>query len=528
MKNIFLFTLFVAFFLSTNAQTKQQKTYDPEKFAKKVYGNFSAGMDILTFLPDDKALEYISEKSGRPLEELKEERGNNKIYLAQDKINLSGKNAGGLIVLKIEVKKKVHPSLTVADIILELAQKGGNTRVELANCIQTDITWVLGDYIGLEGQKPVREKIQGVKDRIEQLLADNVKNYDVIQGQEWEVQELVIKNDQNPEGKMYAGAQIMRNNQYWFAIALGADGSAKGYMYKGEKDYKSIGDHYTLDRDKAMIRFMEGDQQAGILSVHSLDSKKMVLTADLESGRHFFIAYPPAKQEKLNTETDIVPAVPRKRYSATYQSNGSDPASAYLQPLLFDKPVRGYYITKDGHKIDAVIKYQEPEKMHSSQSALLLYNIACNEPGFTEDETNNFKQALLKQDITAFYVAGYLFVPDGSNNSMSWSILLREGKIRESVWLGTLKKEGKTIGYSVNQFIHHRDGRSLDLKTMGLVFKNQMSTFVEDNAEIAGKISSKQEGYKFMQYQKIVDEYNQWYEQNNPGALTYFYDDELK
>lgn len=520
--------LIIVFFLSSAivyGQPKPQKTHDHEKFAKKVYGNFSAGLDPQIFLPDDEALKYISQKTGRSIEELKKERENNKIYLDQDKKSLSGENAGGGMVLKIELLKKEHPTLSMADIVLQVSGTGGTKRIELANCVQTDITWVLGDYMGLEGKRPVREKISTIEDRINELLADTVKNYSVFIGQEWEVQELVVKNNEHPDGKLFAGAQITRNNQYWFALALWADGTAKGYMNRGEKDYKSIGDHYLLDKKEASIRFMEGENQAGKLFVHSLDSKKMVLYADLDQGKHFFVAYPHKEQEENIKENEVVPAVARKRYSAVYSSTGNDPARAFMKPELFGKPVRGYYITKDRKKVDAVIKYQEPENMHSATSALLLYNIAYNEPGFTEDETNNFKQALMKQEISAFYVAGYLFVQDGSSNNMSWAILLKEGKIRESVWLGALKKEGKTIGYSVNQYIHQRDGRSIDTKTMGLMFKNQMSKFVEDHTEMAAKITAKEEGYKFLQYQKIVEEYNGWYEQNNPGKLAYFYEE---
>ncbi|MBP9068249.1 MAG: hypothetical protein KBG47_01990 [Bacteroidia bacterium] len=387
MKLIYFNLFLLVFNLFTIAQVKPNKTFDHEKFGKKVYGNFSAGMDQSIFLPDDKALEYISARTGRTIDELKAERELNKQYLSDDKVALQKENAGGKMVLKVEVVKIDDPKLTMGNIIIH----AGDKKMVLGNCIQTDMTWVLGNYMMLDGSSiPVRTK-------------------------------QVTKEEGN-----------------------------------------------TI---------------------------KPVATATAE----------PSKE--------------KAKYSNNTAPSGTS-GNNFINEKLFDKPMRGYYMDLNGKIVDAVIKYQSPEMMNSPKSTLLIYKTAYNEPGFTEDESNNFVAAKLKQEVLVFFVNGHVYVPvDGDK----WCILLKEGAIRQSVYIFKSQTGSGKTGFGESQFIHKHAGKSMAVATMGLGFKGNMANMVEDNKELATKIENKEEGYKFLQYTKIIGEYNAWFDKQYPNKLNYIY-----
>jgi hypothetical protein len=55
----------------------------------------------------------------------------------------------------------------------------------------------------------------------------------------------------------------------------------------------------------------------------------------------------------------------------------------------------------------------------------------------------------------------------------------------------------------------------IDASGMMMGFKKKMPEYVKDFPELAKKIASKQDGYKFMQLEKIAEEYNAWYMEKN-------------
>ena len=57
-------SLFIALLIAASlfGQVEPDKTFDFTAFGKKVYSNFSAGMDQSIFLPDNNALAYIRKK----------------------------------------------------------------------------------------------------------------------------------------------------------------------------------------------------------------------------------------------------------------------------------------------------------------------------------------------------------------------------------------------------------------------------------------------------------------------------------
>ncbi len=136
----------VALFISVNSfAQKPKKTFDEEKFVKKV--QFSMTPELIgKWLPDDEALKYISEKTGKSLGDLKNEKKVNTENIIK---NVNDFMAHGLayIIDKVEVQMKQESPIKIANIVLHCHAKDNKFTITFTNCIQTNISWYLGDGI---------------------------------------------------------------------------------------------------------------------------------------------------------------------------------------------------------------------------------------------------------------------------------------------------------------------------------------------------------------------------------------------
>lgn len=518
MKALFLSLFSMLLAVSLIAQVKPDKTHDHVAFGKKVYGNFSAGMDQTIFLPDNKALEFISSKTGKSTDELKAEKELNKGYISEGKMALQTLNARGKMVSSVELKKVEHPQLNMANIIIV----AGPNRIELGNCIQTDRTWVLGDYFGLEGQRPERAKPESKEEVVAKYLAMSEKDYSFVEPGEWSVNYVIKVDGENPNGLMKGGKQLSVANFYHLMnLRLEANGEVSAHLFKGEKQMKWWSNYYEINKAEDKLVFLDaGKAFEDQLNIKSVTKGQMILQGEFEDSKYYFIATKSVQPETPKAELPAVSEnVNRVRYSVKVPPKGPSGESPLLNPSLYDKPMRGYYIDKDGNKVEAVIKYQAPENMNNGSSTLLLYKTAYNEPGFTEDESNNFVTALPKSTIQAFSVNGYIYVPITGNQ---WGILITEGAIRESVFFERKMVSGKMATLEAN-FLHKRDGSSVGITGMLFTFKKDMSRFIADYEEIAAKVAKGEEGYKYLKYQKVVDEYNNWFDEKQQDKKPFYF-----
>ena len=46
-------------------------------------------------------------------------------------------------------------------------------------------------------------------------------------------------------------------------------------------------------------------------------------------------------------------------------------------------------------------------------------------------------------------------------------------------------------------------------------FAKQMSEYISDYEELAKKVKNKEKGYRLLSMMEIIEEYNEWYEENN-------------
>lgn len=518
MKALFLSLFSMLLAVSLMAQVKPDKTHDHVAFGKRVYGNFSAGMDQSIFLPDNKALEFISSKTGKSIDELKAEKELNKGYISEGKMALQTINAGGKTVASVELQKVDHPQLNMANIIIV----AGPNRIVLGNCIQTDRTWVLGDYFGLEGQRPERTKPESKEEVVAKYLAMSEKDYSFVDFGEWSVNYVIKVDDENPNGLMKGGKQLSVANYYHLmTLRLEANGEVSAHLFKGDNQIKWWSNFYEINRAENKLVFLKADKTIeDQLHIVSISKGQMILLGEFENAKYYFIATKSVQAEIPKPEVAAADVnTNRTRYSVKVPAKGPSGESPLLNPSLYDKPMRGYYIDKDGNKVDAVIKYQAPENMNNGTSTLLLYKIAYNEPGFTEDESNNFVTALPKSMVQAFSVNAHIYVPITGNQ---WGILVQEGAIRESVFFERKMVSGKMATIEAN-FLHKRDGSSVGITAMLFTFKKDMSKFVNDFAELSVKVAKGDSGYKYLSYPNVVEEYNKWFDENYPEKRPFYF-----
>ena len=499
-------------FLAGIAQSKPEKTFDHEKFAKKVYGNFSAGMDQSIFLPDDKALEFISVKTGKKIEYLKTEREQNKKYISEDKLTLQKENAGGKMVMGVELVKVDHPQLTMGNIIIN-AQ---GMKIVFGNCIQTDITWVLGDYMCLEGKVPVRKKEVTKAEMAASFLVLNEKNYSVLTTQEWMVWHVIKVNGNDTIIK--SGAQVEKNDFYNLEFTLEKDNKCYGGYKKGKSTLREWV-KYNFDQASNNIGFSTKEGAIDKFEIHSISESKLILTNVMEGARYYYVASKYVVTSDNNQASANTNSKGNKLYIDPTPRGLVDGAN-FIDPSNFNKPTKGFYIDKDGNKVTAVIKYQDPEILCNNVAPLQLYKTAYNDPGFINDEKNNANGVKAKSDILAFAVNGHVYVRVEWDN---WGILLKEGAVRECVQLKKATDGTSKTGYHKGDWYKKHSGKSLPSANLVINFAKSMSEFLDDYPELAEKIKNKEEGYTMLKTNFIIEEYNKWYDEKNPGKLKYIY-----
>ena len=151
MKN---FSVLLIFGLLATSQTllaqKQLKTYDVEKFVKKLKP-FLRPNYIGYYMPDQAAQKYLMEKGGYSKEKIEKGTKENFAQLQED-VKTLWESKVEFEVKKINVKTIEESPVKIANIVLDCKAKKGSFTMTLKHCIQTDASWYLGDEILIEGE----------------------------------------------------------------------------------------------------------------------------------------------------------------------------------------------------------------------------------------------------------------------------------------------------------------------------------------------------------------------------------------
>jgi hypothetical protein len=217
-------------------------------------------------------------------------------------------------------------------------------------------------------------------------------------------------------------------------------------------------------------------------------------------------------------------SIPTKGYVGTrFTQVGNDPSSQYILHDQIGLPLSGYLITWSGEKKEAVIVYQEPEKLFSFAFDLAICKEANGKKADILNPQNepNFASWVKKETLRAFYVGGQLYFQAMPGQ---WYILMSEGAIRKLVNIDKTTVNGVN-SYVVNEWVQKLNTAPIGTSGMMLSFKNSMSSLVHEHAEMAEKISLKEEGYQWKNFERLVKEYNLWYDQQTGlPAVNYVFD----
>ncbi|PHR48820.1 MAG: hypothetical protein COA32_04975 [Fluviicola sp.] len=176
---------------------------------------------------------------------------------------------------------------------------------------------------------------------------------------------------------------------------------------------------------------------------------------------------------------------------------GNDASSQFVQHDKIGQTMDGYYIDQDYKKVETKIKYEAPEIMMDPNKFIKI---------------NGYD--IVKSNFKAFYVADQMYVFTGEY----WDILVKEGAIRK---LARVVKNEETGNYVLGELVQKLEMGPENTVSFMMGFKNKMAELVSDNAEMATKVKNKEDGYKFKDIDKILNEYNAWFDQQYPGKAEY-------
>lgn len=199
-------------------------------------------------------------------------------------------------------------------------------------------------------------------------------------------------------------------------------------------------------------------------------------------------------------------------YTVTFAQNVNKEAyKRYVNIDKYDQPLEGFVVFNSGNKEDITIKYEEPYLLLDPQLPLVTY------------KKKNKEKLYLKSKLAGFYVNNQLYVKEHfDGDSSRWVMVVREGAIRESIILEPNLPYDRPEYYSVNRLITN----TISLKSyyagrLAINFGRNMSSMIFDYAQLNKKVRDAEEGYKFLNYQQIVAEYNMWFNSNYPDVVPY-------
>ncbi len=196
---------------------------------------------------------------------------------------------------------------------------------------------------------------------------------------------------------------------------------------------------------------------------------------------------------------------------AIAQNINKEAYKRYVNIDKYDEPMDGFLIFNSGKKEDTNIKYEEPYLLLDSRLPLVTYKKGTKE------------KLYLKDKLAGFYVNNQLYVQEHfEGDSSKWVMVVHEGAIRESIVLKPNIPYDRPEYYSVNRLITNTVSlQAYYAGRLAVNFGRNMSSMIFDYAQLNKKVRDTEEGYKFLNYQQIIAEYNMWFNSNYPDAVPY-------
>ena len=187
------------------------------------------------------------------------------------------------------------------------------------------------------------------------------------------------------------------------------------------------------------------------------------------------------------------------------------------------KQYKGYVILNNGDTLHGLLTAQYPADLNSKNhvSVMLSNQTSCLFYNEAEKKTVRYKAKELKE----YMIAGRNYVSmvySGGlvGKSKSFALMIEDGKIGKYVYYickpdlmtNQGQNESKTDYYNRIYFtktIYYKEGvKPVDNESMALGFKKKMAELVSDNEKLANKVLNKEKGYRMLNMEKIINEYN--------------------
>lgn len=247
------------------------------------------------------------------------------------------------------------------------------------------------------------------------------------------------------------------------------------------------------------------------------------------------VAQKPKKKSKFGALMKAAQETGAKQDAATKKTEASGATSSLQSSDNYGKKFPGWYISSSGDKRDGLIVFDAIGDMTNNDNPLK----------FTLDTDENF-ESIKKSDLKAFFVNSRLYTAVDIEGKRDWVINISQGAIAEVAVVryieptdravyDTVPDPGSTLGYKIVGTLVDVEGRWDEVQKVQKFGKvspapfgrKDMVALVAEYEDLATKIENKEKGYKStitsVGYNATMfGYYNKWYDENNPGAITYY------
>lgn len=179
----------------------------------------------------------------------------------------------------------------------------------------------------------------------------------------------------------------------------------------------------------------------------------------------------------------------------------------YINTDLYNQMVQGFYI-QGNKKVEAKIKYVPPIDMQDPSNYIIL-------------DRGKGEEVVPKSKVNAIGIDNHIFIPEDLGDSVVWVMLEQEGALRETIFFNPIPPGNPTY-YKVSHLITNtttHEGHFVG--SLAINFNKVMAGLTSENVEITEKIANREQGYRFIDYKKIIAEYNLWILNTYPKRIKY-------
>ncbi|XOV67791.1 MAG: hypothetical protein ACFHU9_01205 [Fluviicola sp.] len=197
---------------------------------------------------------------------------------------------------------------------------------------------------------------------------------------------------------------------------------------------------------------------------------------------------------------------------AAFVSNAQEPVHAYPEGGTYE----GYVILKDGTQKNGFIRYSNPYGIQNTVVFFADKDDKDTKEKFDTDELKEYRVG--EKTYHVIYWSGGL-----TGKALKGNLLIEDGCISTYRFYGrpeAVMPVTRNPGESDDSFLTRKyspqtvyknknDDKCYQTSYFGLKFSKKMSEFISDNEELSEKVANKEKGYKMLNMDKVITEYNE-------------------